>query len=66
MPDLDKHDNSYSNAMKYLKSCKAVDYVRVDEKPDSLFSVATADFELLVWPLKLLDLNQTEHMCLVV
>ena len=48
MPDLDKHDNSYSNAMKYLKSCKAVDYVRVDEKPDSLFSVATADFELLV------------------
>ena len=48
MPDLDKHDNSYSTAMKYLKSCKAVDYVCVDEKPDSLFSVATADFELLV------------------
>ena len=30
MPNLDEDDDDNSSAMKYLKSCKAIEYVRVD------------------------------------
>ena len=33
MPNLDEDNDDNSSAMKYLKSCKAVEYVRVDGKP---------------------------------
>ena len=32
-PNLDEDDDDNSSAMKYLKSCKAIEYVRVDGKP---------------------------------
>ena len=33
MPNLDEDDDVNSSAMEYLKSCKAIEYVRVDGKP---------------------------------
>ena len=33
MPNLDEDDDDNSSAMKYLKSYKATEYVRVDGKP---------------------------------
>ena len=33
MPNLDEDDDDNSSAMNYLKSCKAIEYVRVDGKP---------------------------------
>ena len=33
MPNLDEDDDDNSSEMKYLKSCKAIEYVRVDGRP---------------------------------
>ena len=63
MPNLDEDDDDNSSAMKYPKSCKAIEYVRVDGKPRLTLQRGRCRFwtsVVVTRALKWLDLNWTE------